>query len=115
MYQINKRFFIGIGIVEALCLIPWLFGIIGFPIWAAAIITLIFNAIYFISLFVGLKVINKEEIELQNQIKDYDPSLVFKISKEDAKKFKKEGALVIDGKELINKDFKLWKDKKQQL
>ena len=113
MYQINKRFFIGIGIVEVICLIFWIFGAIGFPVWAAAAITLILNSAYFTFFFVGLKMINEEDAELQKQIDAHDPNLVFKITKDDAKKFVKEGAIMIDGKELINKDFALWKENKK--
>lgn len=113
MYQINKRFFIGIGIVEALCLIFWIFGAIGFPVWASAAITLVLNSAYFTLFFVGLKMINEEEDALQKQIEAHDPNLVFKISKEDVEKFKKEGALMVDGKELINRDFELWKENKK--
>lgn len=113
MYQINKRFFIGIGIVEAFCLIFWIFGAIGFPVWASAAITLVLNSAYFTLFFVGLKMINEEEDALQKQIEAHDPNLVFKISKEDVEKFKKEGALMVDGKELINRDFELWKENKK--
>lgn len=113
MYQINKRFFIGIGIIEALCLIFWIFGAIGFPVWASAAITLVLNSAYFTLFFVGLKMINEEENALQKQIEAHDPNLVFKISKEDVEKFKKEGALMVDGKELINRDFELWKENKK--
>lgn len=113
MYQINKRFFIGIGIIEALCLIFWIFGAIGFPVWASAAITLVLNSAYFTLFFVGLKMINEEEDALQKQIEAHDPNLVFKISKEDVEKFKKEGALMVDGKELINRDFELWKENKK--
>lgn len=113
MYQINKRFFIGIGIVEALCLIFWIFGAIGFPVWASAAITLVLNSAYFTLFFVGLKMINEEEDALQKQIEAHDPNLVFKISKEDVEKFKKEGALMVDGKELVNRDFELWKENKK--
>ena len=113
MYQINKRFFIGIGIVEALCLIFWIFGAIGFPVWASAAITLVLNTAYFTLFFVGLKMINEEEADLQKQIEAHDPNLVFKVSKQDIEKFKKEGALMVDGKELINRDFELWKENKK--
>lgn len=113
MYQINKRFFIGIGIIEALCLIFWIFGAIGFPVWASAAITLVLNTAYFTLFFVGLKMINEEEADLQKQIEAHDPNLVFKVSKQDIEKFKKEGALMVDGKELINRDFELWKENKK--
>lgn len=113
MYQINKRFFIGIGIIEALCLIFWIFGAIGFPVWASAAITLVLNSAYFTLFFVGLKMINEEEADLQKQIEAHDPNLVFKVSKQDVEKFKKEGALMVDGKELINRDFELWKENKK--
>ena len=109
MYQINKRFFIGIGIIEALCLLFWILGAVGFPIWAAASITLVLNFLYFIFFFVGLKIINEDEAELQKQVDAQDPNLVIKISNNDAKKFKKEGALMINGNEYINKDYELWK------
>jgi hypothetical protein len=113
MYQINKRFFIGIGIIEALCLIFWIFGAIGFPVWASAAITLVLNTAYFTLFFVGLKMINEEEADLQKQIEAHDPNLVFKVSKQDIEKIKKEGALMVDGKELINRDFELWKENKK--
>ena len=113
MYQINKRFFIGIGIIEALCLIFWIFGAIGFPVWASAAITLVLNTAYFTLFFVGLKMINEEEADLQKQIEAHDSNLVFKVSKQDIEKFKKEGALMVDGKELINRDFELWKENKK--
>jgi hypothetical protein len=109
MYQINKRFFIGIGIVEALCLIFWIFA----SFKAAAAITLVLNTAYFTLFFVGLKMINEEEADLQKQIEAHDPNLVFKVSKQDIEKFKKEGALMVDGKELINRDFELWKENKK--
>ena len=97
MYQINKRFFIGIGIIEALCLIFWIFGAIGFPVWASAAITLVLNSAYFTLFFVGLKMINEEEDALQKQIEAHDPNLVFKISKEDSRSCSTFSATVTHG------------------
>lgn len=115
MYQINNRFFIGIIIVEVFCSIFWIFCSIGLPLWAAAIITLFLNTAYFSLFFIGLKTINDlEEKSLEEDKKIGSENIIY-ITKEDAKKFRKEGALIIDGKEYINKEHPLWKKNQLEL
>lgn len=109
MCQINNRFYIGIGIVESICTVFWVICAFGLPNWVAALVTFLLNSLYFSLFFFGLKSINKEEKEIEEKNKQVGKENILHISLEQAKQFKKEGALEINGKKYINKDHKLWK------
>jgi hypothetical protein len=117
MYQINNRFFIGIGITEFICVVCWIFCAVGLVVWIPAIVTLVLNALYFSLFFFGLKSINDEEKTIEAKNKQVGEENIIRITHEQAKQFKKEGALNIDGKSYINQDFEKWKknNRKAQL
>lgn len=109
MYQINKRFFIGVGIVELVCIITWAFCAIGMPIWIAAITMLVLNSAYFLLFFLSLKALNDNEAALKKKDEEIGEDNIVHITEEQAKQFRKEGALLIDGKEYINQEHPIWK------
>lgn len=117
MYQINKNFFIGVAIVEVLSIVGWVMCAFGFPIWAAAIIMLVFNSIYFTLFFITFKAINEDEKETKKKEAEIGEENIIHITKAQAKQFRKEGALMINGKEYINEEHPLWKlnNQKSQL
>lgn len=109
MYQINKRFFIGIGIAELVCVIMWAFCAVGLPIWIAAITMLVLNSAYFSLFFLSLKALNDNENELKKKDEEIGEDNIIRITKAQAEQFRKEGALLIDGKEYINQEHPVWK------
>lgn len=110
MYQINNRFWIGVGIIEAGSIAIFSLCTIGLHIAVAMIFFIILNAIYFSVFFISLHNLNEHEKLNQKEEEKVGQENVFHISKQEAKQFLKEGALQINGKTYINKDFKLWKE-----
>lgn len=110
MYQINNRFWKAVGIIELFCAILFLIcGALSAPILIVLLFIFLINIIFFITFFKSLIELNKEEENLKNTIEKYGKENTIQLSKKDAKIFTKEGALFIDGKKYINKDFELWK------
>lgn len=109
MYQINNRFFIGVGITEFICVMCWSLCAVGIAVWIPAVLTLVLNSLYFSLFFLGLKAVNEEEKNIEEKNKQVGEENIIHITHEQAKQFKKEGALNIDGKSYINQDFELWK------
>lgn len=110
MYQINNRFWIGVGIIEFISIAIFALCAIGLHIAVAMILFIIINGLYFSLFFISLHSLNEHEKLNQKEEEKIGQENIFHISKKEAKLFLKEGALQINGKTYINKDFKLWKN-----